>query len=126
MISLFLAKILGAWMLVMGIALIKEKKFFEEMALEFFASKPVFYLGALVALFLGVLCISLHNIWVWDWSLLITVLGWMTFFKGALFLIFPAESSRFSGWYLKHVNLSLVGWGYTCMGAFLCFKGMGS
>ena len=42
-----------------------------------------------VTLILGLGTVILHNIWVFDWTVIITILGWCTLIKGILKMGFP-------------------------------------
>lgn len=64
--SIFLAKALGLWMTIIGLALIYSSPNFKKMTQEFFESRPFVYLGGIFALCIGCLMIAGHNIWHWD------------------------------------------------------------
>ena len=42
-----------------------------------------------MALLAGFLIVNFHNVWVWDWTVIITVLGWLALLKGILLLLLP-------------------------------------
>lgn len=42
-----------------------------------------------ITMLLGLATVVAHNIWVWDWPLAITILGWFTLIKGVLKIGFP-------------------------------------
>jgi len=41
------------------------------------------------SLLMGLVTVILHNVWVWEWPLAITVLGWGTLIKGITKVGFP-------------------------------------
>ena len=41
------------------------------------------------ALLAGLAIVNLHNLWVSDWRVIITILGWLAIVRGALSLLFP-------------------------------------
>ena len=41
------------------------------------------------ALLAGLAIVNLHNLWVSDWRVIITILGWLAIVRGALSLSFP-------------------------------------
>jgi len=45
------------------------------------------------------LLVGHHNIWVKDWRVLITLIGWIAVIKGVLLIAFPQLISLFKGWY---------------------------
>jgi len=42
-----------------------------------------------ISLLLGLATVVLHNIWVWDWRVAITILGWSMLIKGIMKIGFP-------------------------------------
>jgi hypothetical protein len=42
------------------------------------------------------LIVNHHNIWVGNWTVLITILGWLAVFKGVLIITVPKRVERFS------------------------------
>lgn len=42
-----------------------------------------------ITMLLGLVTVVAHNVWVWDWPVVITVLGWMTLIKGIGKVGFP-------------------------------------
>jgi len=42
-----------------------------------------------ITFLLGLVTVILHGIWVLDWRVVITILGWMTLLKGATKIGFP-------------------------------------
>src|SRR4026207_1852754 len=41
------------------------------------------------ALLAGLAIVNTHNLWVSDWRVIITILGWLAIIRGALSLLFP-------------------------------------
>lgn len=46
------------------------------------------------SLLMGLVTVILHNVWVWDWPLTITLLGWSTLVKGIVKVGFPQHIQR--------------------------------
>ena len=50
---------------------------------------------AILATFLlGLVTVVLHNIWVWDWRVAVTILGWVTLCKGIEKISFPNRVNK--------------------------------
>ncbi len=43
---------------------------------------------------LGLVTVVLHNVWVWDWRVAITILGWATLLKGIEKIAFPGRINK--------------------------------
>lgn len=48
------------------------------------------------AVILGILIVNYHNIWVKDWTVLVTILGWLALMKGVLIIAFPSFVQSYS------------------------------
>jgi uncharacterized protein YjeT (DUF2065 family) len=87
--SLFLARLIGPVMLVVGLAVFANPRGFREMSEEFLASRALLFLSGLILMPAGLAIVLTHNIWSLDWRVLITLLGWLAAIGGALRLFGP-------------------------------------
>ena len=87
--SVFLARLLGPVMLVVGLAVFANPRGFREMAEEFMASRALMFLSGLLLMPAGFAIVLTHNVWTADWRVLITLLGWLIAIGGALRLFGP-------------------------------------
>lgn len=47
-----------------------------------------------ITFLLGLITVVLHNVWVWDWRVAITILGWATLLKGIEKVGFPDRVNK--------------------------------
>jgi len=87
--SLFLARLIGPVMLVVGLAVFTNPRGFRDMAEEFLASRALMFLSGLIIMPVGIAIVLTHNIWSADWRVAITVFGWLCAIGGALRLFGP-------------------------------------
>lgn len=92
--SIFIGKVLGIYMLITCIALLFNQKYYRETFKEIIDNKSFFIISAIISLIIGILIIITHNIWIVQWQLLITILGWIALLKGIFLLFFPNASSN--------------------------------
>lgn len=88
-LSIFLAKVMGIYFIIVSLAfLLNKKKLIEAIPelMENYALRLVLYIFTLI---LGILLIVSHNIWELNWTVVITIIAWLVFIKGALNLLFP-------------------------------------
>lgn len=114
--SIFLAKVIGLVSVVsVAAVLIRYKK---SLALEEEAAKSpaLIYLSGFAFLILGVLLVVSHSVWIFDWRLVITTLGWLVLLKGAGRIFFPSavkrliEKKRENRWFIMgEVAVFLIG-----------------
>lgn len=92
--SIFLAKVIGLVSVISTAAVMiryKESLVLEEEAMK---SPLHIYLSGFVILILGVLLVVSHSVWVFDWRIVITVLGWLVLLKGMGRIFFPDAIKR--------------------------------
>ena len=87
--SYFLAQLIGPAFLVMGIGMLLNREGYRTMAHEFLQSRALIYLAGLFALVPGIAMVLVHNVWVFDWRLIITIFGWLAVIGGVFRLLFP-------------------------------------
>lgn len=87
--SLFFAKVFGIYALAVGLSLFLNPARFRMMYQRFLVDEQSVMLGGVLALLIGAFVIAAHNVWVWDWPVLITILGYWAVIKGVALLISP-------------------------------------
>ena len=100
--SLTLANILGPMLVIIAVGILLNINAYQEMIGKMQVSSSLWYLGGLLALVYGLLIVQWHNVWVWQWPVVITVLGWAGLLKGILLLVFPKWIVRWAGLYQRN------------------------
>ena len=90
-LSIYLAKLIGLAWVVVGIALIAKPQDFQHTIKDVAKSNAIMTFISIFPLVLGLAIIIGHNVWIKDWVVLITIIGWLFFFCGILRLFFHKE-----------------------------------
>lgn len=98
-LSVLVAKILALVYIAAGISALRGKPTFKQMIEDFERSPALTYLAGFFTLIFGMILVVYHNHWVKDWTVLITVVGWMALLKGFMLIAFPGYLSGFKNWY---------------------------
>src|SRR5712672_2541331 len=88
--SVFIARLIGPVMLVIGLAVFANRQAFRELLEEFLASRALLFLSGLLIMAVGLAIVLTHNIWAADGRVMITLFGWINVVGGALRLFAPA------------------------------------
>lgn len=88
-ITIFLAKFLGLYFLIVAVLMIFRKKQFVVMSREFVSSKSALAISAAMNLALGLVIVIEHQMWDYPCGMVITILGYLMIIKGALRYAFP-------------------------------------
>jgi hypothetical protein len=89
--SVFLAQLIGPLLLVMGVGMAANADSYRTMAQEFLASRALIYIAGLLAFVPGLAIVLVHNVWAFDWRVIITALGWLAVIGGIFRLVAPAQ-----------------------------------
>jgi len=124
MVSIVLAKILALYFVAIGVAFLLDPLRFKKMLPAMLKDENFLLLGAITALLFGAVIVSIHNIWVLGWPVLITLLGWWSLIKGYGILIY----SKFPNYFSFILNRSdifyrTLGSIYLLLGLFLGYHG---
>jgi len=122
--SVFIARLIGPFLLVVGLAVFANRDSFRTLAEEFLASRALLFLAALITLPAGLAIVLTHNVWVADWRVLITLLGWLTAISGAIRLIAPQFVVKNGRNFLRQPMMPTIAGGiWGVLGLILCFFG---
>jgi hypothetical protein len=100
--SIFLAKLIGPIVLIAGIAMLINRKEFDALAQELMRSHLLFFLLGLVDFSIGLAIVLTHDVWVADWRVIITLLGWLLIARGAVRLLIPDQVKPLGARLLKN------------------------
>lgn len=106
-LSIFVAKILAIFYLSMGIGVLIGQVNVNKMMDSFEKSQGLTVMSGFFMIVIGMLLVNAHNIWVKDWTVLITIVGWACLIKGIFFTAFPRLMFCFKGVY-KYFNMQLL------------------
>ena len=125
--SIFLAKLLGPYFIIVALGILFNLKTYQKIMGDFCKNSALIYLGGIMALFFGLLVVLFHNAWVASWAVIITIFGWLGIIKGAWLIIFPKTLAKFIEAYQKNKAILVVhsiivltlGTGLTIFGYFV-------
>jgi len=106
--SIFLAKLLGPYCIIVAAGILFNLKNYQKVMEDFSKNAALIYLGGVVALLFGLLIVLFHNVWAANWTIVITILGWLGFIKGAWLIILPNTVAKLTEAYRKNAALLVV------------------
>ncbi|MFH2126025.1 MAG: hypothetical protein ABIK12_05885 [Pseudomonadota bacterium] len=87
--ALILARVLGPLLVIVSVGLLINIKSYQRMAEEFAKNPALLYLGGFMALAGGLVVLQLFHAWRADWTVVVTIIGWLMLIKGAVLIILP-------------------------------------
>ncbi|MBU1726052.1 MAG: hypothetical protein KJ880_00250 [Candidatus Omnitrophica bacterium] len=106
--SVFIARIFGLCYLIIGAGFLFNRKAFEQVMEDFCKNAAVVFYGGLLALVIGVVIILTHNVWAANWTVIITIIGWLALIKGIWLIVFPNTVYKFMQAYQKNKSMQII------------------
>ena len=125
-ISLFLAQAFGLYFVIVGVAMLLQTSLMSDLINKFTSDRSSIVMGGFISLLIGVPLILVHNIWDGSWTVVVTVLVWITFIKGLVRVFLPdmvlewSHSLKENQSLMKLLLLAMV-----VLGIYLIFVGFG-
>ncbi len=122
--SFFLAKLIGPVLIVIGLGLLVKPADFREMATDFLSSRALIFISGLLTLVAGLAIVLTHNVWEFNWPVIITILGWLFVFGGVFRILFPdSVQSMGTSMLDKPAMMTVSGAIQILLGLWLCYLG---
>ena len=89
--SRYLAKLIGPVMITIGLSVLLNGGAFRTLAEQFLHSYALIFLAGVLTLVAGLALVLAHNVWVSDWRVIITILGWLAVIGGVIRVVLPQQ-----------------------------------
>lgn len=124
--STFIARLMGPLLLVNAAAILVNRRGFQEMIAGATRNPGIIYLAGLLSLLAGLLIVQFHNVWVLDWPVLVTIVGWLAVIGGIARTVFPARMAALGELMVSRDSLMVGGAILSILlGGTLTIKGYG-
>lgn len=114
--TIFFAQGIGLYLVIVAIIMLSRATYYQEMLTHLKVGSPTIVLAATLGLIIGILLVLVHNIWIWESDVLITLIAWFLVIKSVLWLAFPEcmvnyTQKVYSGWgyYLVAIIAAIIG-----------------
>ena len=120
-LSNYLAELWGITFAVVSAALVIKPSRLRSLFSKVENEATMFFLG-IVTLMTGLAMVLAHNVWVPDWRVVITILGWLTLIKGLDLIFLPERMMKRwpkiadRQWQLIFGSLFILGLALACLG----------
>lgn len=118
-LSTFLAQVIGWYLFLTSLAMLFNQAHFKKVMTDFFGNQPLMTLAGAIGTILGLLIVITHNVWVSDWPILVTIIGWLTLLQGAFRLFFPAAAVQYAKNLQAKLGFVLISWIWLLVGVYL-------
>lgn len=93
--TMLFAKFFGIFLIIMALPQVFMVTEFRERINAMLSNPAHMMIAGVVSLMMGIFLVLLHNVWVMDWTVLVTFFCWLTLFKGIMIIYFPSRTMDF-------------------------------
>ena len=107
--SIIIAKIMGIIYVSFGIGLLLNGEFYKREIPKMVENTSFLMLGGFLAIVFGVFIVEYHNRWEGNWTVIITIIGWVALLKGVSLIAFPTFIGSNLARFFSKVNTNYFG-----------------
>lgn len=123
MVTLFLANVLGWYLVIIGLFLLLRHDYVRTIMSEVITQRALFFVVAIFTIILGLLMVISHNIWVAGWPVIITLIAWLALISGLIRLFAPDLALGWGQSMVKHpAGIRITALITLLIGLFLLFN----
>jgi len=122
-LSLFLAQVIGLYLFLTALAMLVHQHRFKKTNTDLLNNQLLITLTGGILLILGLLIVVDHNVWVPDWPVLITIIGWIMLLTGLMRLFVPDAYVKMSKDMQGKLVYTLGCWVRLFVGIYLIWAG---
>jgi hypothetical protein len=127
-LTIFLAKLLGLYCVLFGLAMVAQKEAMVEMVTALIRNGPVLLIIEVIGVTAGLAIVLGHNVWSGGaLPIVVTLLGWIILIRGVVLLFLSPQGKirffeifRFAELFYLYVGITLI------LGLFLTYAGFSS
>lgn len=106
--STMIAKIIAVVYLSAAMGGFFSRDYYRRVADDMYKNAALTYAMGFMTVVLGFLIVHIHNLWVRDWRVLITVVGWAALIKGVAIIAVPQFMKRLSEPFLTEKGQRII------------------
>lgn len=123
-ISRFLSKVMGVYFVIVSLALLLNMRVFAGYVGDLINDAPLMFVTGFFTLIIGIMLVVSHNIWKWDWRVIITIISWIILIKGASILFCPNVIDQLSRLFVQNTHFAYAAGALDLfLGLILCYFG---
>jgi hypothetical protein len=123
-ISKFLGKALGLYLIIIAVAMLINTQHFITQIGQLINNSQLMFVTGFFTLLFGIFLVAAHNIWQWNWRLLITLLSWLILLKGASIVLYPQAVDQLTMQIMQNSTIMYASAGIDLvLGIILCYFG---
>src|SRR5579872_1233961 len=122
-LSMFVAQVLGCYFFLVSLAMLVHQQRYKKCIGEFLSSQAMVTFSGMIWLLVGLVIVTSHNIWMTEWPVVVTVIGWVLLIQALIRIFFPDSYAHMYRDLMTKVGFTLMCWIGLLVGLFLVWVG---
>lgn len=122
--SKFLSKVIGIYLMIISAAMLFNMPLFLSEVNLLLQNASMMFVAGFFTIIIGVLLVVSHNVWQWNWKVMITLISWLVLLKGVSLIFYPQLIDRISIHFANNMTVAYIVAGlYFIFGIIFCILG---
>ena len=121
--SIVLARIISVIYLSFSLGGLLDRDYYRRISDDVCRSSGLTFITGFLAAIAGYFVVHYHNLWVKDWPVLITLIGWIALGKGIVILMLPKSIQGLTEFFISGSLLRVIPYGAFLIGLILGYFG---
>lgn len=121
--SVYYAQVMGLWLFLVALAMIVHQPRYKKTVMDTLSHPSLMTFSGLIALGLGLLVVVSHNIWVSQWPVVVTLVGWVLIIQGIMRIFWPESFAKMTKDMLAGSGYTFMSWVWLLVGIYLIWAG---
>jgi hypothetical protein len=122
-LSVFLAFVVGSYLFLMNLAMLVSQQRMKKVASDCLTDQGKSTCAGSLGILFGLVIVTSHNVWMYDWPVLITIIGWITLLQGVSRVFMPGQYAKAHKDFHSKIGYNLVTWVWLLAGLYLVWQG---
>jgi hypothetical protein len=123
-LSVFLSIVIGMYLFLISLSVLLQEQRYKKLLVEFYNNHPLLNFTGVIGILLGLLVIVGHNMWVADWPVLITIIGWIVLLQGICRVFAPVQYVKKMKELQTKKAYDLMVWVWLVVGIYMVWAGI--
>ena len=88
-LSIFLSQVIGIYLVLIGLICVIRRKMMMSAVAEMVKNRGLIYIVCILELLAGIGLVVSHNIWSWNATVIVTLVGWLMLIESVVYLVLP-------------------------------------
>ncbi|HSX14050.1 MAG TPA: hypothetical protein VLE96_06510 [Chlamydiales bacterium] len=122
-LSIIFAQIIGFYFVLVSIGTLIHQQRYRKVTQEFYGTHSLVAISENLSLLFGIIILVTHHVWVLNWPIFITIIGWILVIRGLMAVFFPVLFMKYSKFLMDKKGFIFMAWLSLVVGIILLWIG---